>query len=108
MNLHIDNKLALVSGSTAGIGLAIATSLAAEGTRVIVNGRTAERVEKALAPIRGQPPDAQLESFAGDLSTEQAASDLVGRFPGIEILINNLGIFETKPFAEIPDEDWRR
>ncbi len=108
MNLQLDNKLALVSGSTAGIGFAIATSLAAEGARVIVNGRTTERVEKALAEIRAKHPGAKLESFAGDLSTEKAATDLTQRFPGIEILVNNLGIFEPKPFVEIPDEDWRR
>ncbi len=108
MNLQLDNKLALVSGSTAGIGLAIATSLAAEGARVIVNGRTAERVDKAVAGIRAKQPNSRLETFAGDLSTEKGAAELTGRFPAVEILVNNLGIFEPKPFAEIPDDDWRR
>jgi NAD(P)-dependent dehydrogenase (short-subunit alcohol dehydrogenase family) len=108
MNLQLDNKLALVSGSTAGIGLAIAASLAAEGARVIVNGRTTERVDKAIAEIRAKHPHAKLEAFAGDLSSEKGANDLVGRFPNVDILVNNLGIFEPKPFAEIPDEDWRR
>jgi NAD(P)-dependent dehydrogenase (short-subunit alcohol dehydrogenase family) len=108
MDLQLKDKLALVSGSTAGIGLAIATSLAAEGARVIINGRTEERVQKALAEIRTKHPAAQLEAFAGDLSTDQAAVALAQRFPGVEILVNNLGIFEPKEFSEIPDEDWRR
>ena len=108
MNLNIEDKLAVVSGSTAGIGLAIATALAAEGVRVIVNGRTAERVEKALATIRATHPAARLESFPGDLSTEEGATELARRFPGVDILVNNLGIFEPKAFGEIPDEDWRR
>src|SRR5436190_916342 len=108
MNLQLDNKLALVSGSTAGIGLAIATSLAAEGARVIINGRTAERVDKAIAEIRAKHPAAKLEPFAGDLSTEAGAADLLERFRAVDILVNNLGIFEPKPFAEIPDEEWRR
>ncbi|HEY3901032.1 MAG TPA: SDR family oxidoreductase [Chthoniobacter sp.] len=108
MDLQLTDKLALVSGSTGGIGLAIATSLAAEGARVIVNGRTEARVTEAIGKIRSKLPKALLEPFAGDLATEDAANNLVGRFPGIEILVNNLGIFEPKPFAEIPDEDWRR
>src|SRR5205809_509336 len=108
MNLQLNDKLALVSGSTAGIGLAIATSLVAEGARVIVNGRTQKRVDQALAAIRAQHPAAKLESFAGDLSTDAAATELASRFPGVEILVNNLGIFEPKPFEEIPDDDWRR
>jgi NAD(P)-dependent dehydrogenase (short-subunit alcohol dehydrogenase family) len=108
MDLQLTNKLALVSGSTGGIGLAIATSLAAEGARVIVNGRTEARVTEAIGKIRAKAPKALLEAFAGDLATEDAAKDVVGRFPGIEILVNNLGIFEPKPFAEISDEEWRR
>ncbi len=108
MDLKLTDKLALVSGSTAGIGLAIATSLAAEGARVIVNGRGEARVTEALSKIRAQAPGAKLESFAGDLSTEAAANDLARRFPEVDVLVNNLGIFEPKAFEEIPDEDWRR
>src|SRR6202012_2463614 len=93
---------------TAGIGLAIATSLAAEGARVIINGRTQARVDEALAKIRAVVPSAKLESFAGDLSAEAPTKELVARFPDVEILVNNLGIFEPKPFEEIPDDDWRR
>jgi NAD(P)-dependent dehydrogenase (short-subunit alcohol dehydrogenase family) len=108
MDLHLTDKLALVSGSTAGIGLAIATSLAAEGARVIVNGRTQHRVSEAIDAIRAKHPNAKLEGFAGDLSTANGAEELARKYPDVEILVNNLGIFEPKPFEEIPDEDWRR
>lgn len=108
MDLKLTDKLALVSGSTAGIGFAIASALAAEGARVIVNGRSEARVSEAIAKLCGKSPSAKLEAFAGDLSTETAAAELARRFPEVEILVNNLGIFEPKPFAEIPDEDWRR
>jgi NAD(P)-dependent dehydrogenase (short-subunit alcohol dehydrogenase family) len=108
MNLQLENKLALVSGSTKGIGLAIATSLAREGARVIVNGRTEQSVAEALAKIKADVPGARLEAFAGDLADAGATATLVRKFPTVDILVNNLGIFEPKPFAEIPDEDWRR
>ncbi len=108
MDLQLNDKLALVSGSTAGIGLAIATSLAAEGARVIVNGRTTQRVDDALAAIRAVHPDAKLEGHAGDLSEADEVGKLTTRFPEVDILINNLGIFEPKPFEDIPDADWMR
>jgi NAD(P)-dependent dehydrogenase (short-subunit alcohol dehydrogenase family) len=108
MDLQLTDKLALVSGSTAGIGLAIATSLAVEGARVIVNGRTGKRVEKALATIRAKYPNARLEGFAGDLATAAPAEELARRFPDVEVLVNNLGIFDPKPFEEIPDAEWLR
>jgi NAD(P)-dependent dehydrogenase (short-subunit alcohol dehydrogenase family) len=107
MNLQLDNKLALVSGSTAGIGYAIAETLVAEGARVIVNGRSQRGVDVALAAIR-QNTGKQALGFAGDLSSPSAAEALVAAHPGIEILVNNLGIFEAMPFEQIPDEDWRR
>ena len=108
MNLKLEDKLALVSGSTKGIGLAIATSLAREGARVIVNGRTEKGVATALAAIQTAVPGAKLEAFAGDLATEADTALLVKRFPAVDILVNNLGIFEPKPFEQIPDADWRR
>lgn len=108
MDLKLTDKLALVSGSTAGIGLAIATSLAAEGARVIINGRTEARVADAIAAIRAQHPTAKLEAFAGDLSLAAPAEELARRFPDVEVLVNNLGIFEPKAFEEIPDADWLR
>jgi NAD(P)-dependent dehydrogenase (short-subunit alcohol dehydrogenase family) len=107
MDLQLDGKLGLVSGSTAGIGFAIAFALAQEGARVIVNGRTQAAVDEAVARIRSETRG-RADGFAGDLTTAEAAEQAVRRHPGIEILVNNLGIFETKPFEEIPDEDWRR
>jgi NAD(P)-dependent dehydrogenase (short-subunit alcohol dehydrogenase family) len=107
MDLQLENKLALVTGSTKGIGLAIATSLAGEGARVIVNGRTDKSVTEALARIRQAVPGAKLENFAGDLADAATVEKLAGRFPTVDILVNNLGIFEPKAFEKIPDEDWR-
>jgi NAD(P)-dependent dehydrogenase (short-subunit alcohol dehydrogenase family) len=108
MNLQLENKFALVSGSTKGIGLAIASSLAREGARVIVNGRAEKSVTEAVAKIRADVPAAKLEPFAGDLADAKTVESLVKKFPAVDILVNNLGIFEPKPFDEIPDEDWRR
>jgi NAD(P)-dependent dehydrogenase (short-subunit alcohol dehydrogenase family) len=108
MNLKLRDKRALVSGSTKGIGFAIATGLAREGARVIVNGRSEKAVAAAKAQIEESVPDAQVEGFAGDLATAEATAMLLQRFPLVDILVNNLGIFEPKPFADIPDEDWRR
>jgi NAD(P)-dependent dehydrogenase (short-subunit alcohol dehydrogenase family) len=108
MDLQLNGKLALVTGSTKGIGFAIATSLAREGARVIVNGRTEESVNEALAKIRNSVPKASLEGFAGDMSRADAAEAVAKRFPVVDILVNNLGIFEPKPFEQISDDDWRR
>src|SRR4051812_39139714 len=102
MNLQLEDKVALVTGSTAGIGLAIATALAAEGARVIVNGRTAERVNAAVDRIRAKHSNAALESLPVDLATASGAEETLRRFPHVDVLVNNLGIFEPKPFDEIP------
>ncbi len=103
MDLQLRDKLAVVSGSTAGIGYAIAEALAKEGARVIVNGRTQAAVTEAVSKI-GQGA----LGFAGDLSDATKAAELARKYPDVDILVNNLGIFEPKPFEEIPDEDWRR
>ena len=108
MDLKLRDRLALVTGSTKGIGHAIATALAVEGARVIVNGRSEQSVSAALAEIHERAPEAALQGFPGDLATAAAAAQLVTRFPAVDILVNNLGIFEPKPFEEIPDEDWQR
>jgi len=108
MDLHLQNKLALVTGSTKGIGYAIAVALAAEGARVILNGRTDTSVADAVARLRAAVPNAQIEAFAGDLSDPLQVDALLGRFPKVDILINNLGIFDPKPFEEIDDAEWLR
>ena len=108
MDLQLNDKLALVSGSTKGIGYAIAKLLAREGARVIVNGRSEASVEQALAEIRRELPGAKLAGFAGDLAEASGAEELLKRFPRVDILVNNLGIYQPQPFEEIPDEEWRR
>jgi NAD(P)-dependent dehydrogenase (short-subunit alcohol dehydrogenase family) len=108
MNLELTNKVAFISGSTKGIGLAIATSLAREGAQVIVNGRKEGAVQEAAGKIAASVAGANVKTFAGDLSTAEAAEELVRAFTHVDLLVNNLGIFEPKPFDEIPDEDWRR
>lgn len=107
MDLQLRNKLALVSGSTAGIGHAIATALAREGARVIVNGRTQGGVDEAVRKIAAAT-GAQAIGFAGDLSLAGAAQELARQHPNVEILVNNLGIFEPRPFESISDADWLR
>ncbi|NUU04012.1 SDR family NAD(P)-dependent oxidoreductase [Herbaspirillum robiniae] len=107
MDLQLEGKLALVSGSTAGIGYAIASTLAREGATVIVNGRTQASVDEAVGRIRAET-GGQAQGYAGDLSRAEAANEVVRRYPGINILVNNLGIFEPKAFEDIPDEDWLR
>ncbi len=107
MDLQLTGKLALVTGSTAGIGFAIAQSLAAEGARVIVNGRTEERVREASTQIQAAHPAAQLQPLALDLATPEAATETTRRFPELDILVNNLGVYEPRPFEEITDEEWR-
>ncbi len=108
MDLQLSDKLALVSGSSKGIGLAIVTSLAREGARVILNGRTDKSVAEGLAAVREEVPNAKVEGFAGDLGSSAGADAITKKFPAVDILVNNLGIFEPKPFEEITDDDWRR
>lgn len=108
MDLQLADKTALVTGSAKGIGLAIAVSLAREGAAVILNGRTEQSVVAGSAEVRAAAPHAKVFTFAGDLTKADAADALRAKFPEVDILVNNLGIFEPKPFGEIPDEDWRR
>jgi NAD(P)-dependent dehydrogenase (short-subunit alcohol dehydrogenase family) len=107
MDLKLQGKRALVSGSTAGIGRAIAASLAREGASVIVNGRAQSSVDKAVAEMKAAT-GGDVVGFAGDLGTAASADEIAQRHPDVEILVNNLAIFEPKPFEEIPDADWVR
>ncbi len=107
MDMKLTHKLALVSGSTAGIGYAIASSLAGEGARVIINGRSQDSVDRAVSRIRSEI-GREAYGFAGDLSVGDVAEELLRAYPDIEILVNNLGIFEPKSFEDIPDADWVR
>ena len=108
MDLGLEGKLALITGSTAGIGLATATELAAEGAGVIVNGRTNERVERAVRAIRERVPAADVRGIAADLGTAAGCALVTESAPLVDILVNNVGIFEPKPFESISDEEWMR
>lgn len=106
MDLQLENKIALVSGSTAGIGRAIAMDLAHEGATVIINGRTAERVEQTIAALQAENVRGKLLGLAVDLGTAAGVADTIQQYPQVDIVVNNLGIYEPKPFAEISDQDW--
>ncbi len=108
MDLQLSGKTALVTGSTAGIGAAIAAGLAKEGARIIVNGRSEQRVQAAIQNIKARGAATIAEGFAGDLTTASAANELFARYTDLDILVNNLGIFEPKPFEQIDDADWLR
>jgi NAD(P)-dependent dehydrogenase (short-subunit alcohol dehydrogenase family) len=108
MNLKLEGRTALVTGSTAGIGVAIAQALASEGAHVVVNGRTQQRVDAARGEIREKMPEARIDGIAADLGSSAGCDSVVRKFPEIDILVNNLGIFEPKPFEQIPDSEWNR
>ena len=108
MDFGLKGKKAVVSGSTAGIGFAIAAALAAEGAQVIVNGRTEARVNSAMEQIAKRVTDAQLRGVAADLGTSVGVEAFLKKVPEADVLVNNLGIFEIKSFLEIPDSDWLR
>jgi NAD(P)-dependent dehydrogenase (short-subunit alcohol dehydrogenase family) len=106
MDLQLAGKTALVTGSTAGIGHAIAALFAEEGANVIVNGRSEGRVKEAADRIRQQHKQARITEFAADLGTKEGVDKLTQKISEVDILVNNLGIYEAKPFAEITDADW--
>ena len=108
MDLQVKGRRALVTGSTAGIGFAIAQALAAEGANVIVNGRTEKRVQEACEKLKRSGVSGKVEGVASDLGTAEGVQSVTARFPEVEILVNNVGIFEPKPFEQISDADWFR
>jgi len=108
MDLELGGRRALITGSTAGIGYAIARGLAAEGARVVLTGRTQASVDGALARLRKDLPKTEAEGVAADCATAAGAEAVFARVPEVDILVNNLGIYERKPFFDIPDADWLR
>ncbi|CAM3989057.1 SDR family NAD(P)-dependent oxidoreductase [Mucilaginibacter galii] len=106
MNLQLKNKLAFVTGSTAGIGYAIAKQLAAEGAHVVVNGRTAERVNAAVESIIEETGNQEVKGLIADFAKPDEITQLISDLPQVDILINNVAVFEPKAFNDITDEDW--
>ncbi|GAB2825775.1 SDR family NAD(P)-dependent oxidoreductase [Ferruginibacter profundus] len=106
MDLQLKNKMVFISGSTAGIGFAIAQRFLQEGAKVIINGRTKESVDKATGQLKSSIVNADVSGIAADFSKVDEVNDLITGLPEIDILVNNAGIFEPKPFAQIEDEDW--
>src|SRR5216684_74834 len=106
MELKVVNKTALVTGSTAGIGFAIAKTLAKEGANVVINGRTADRVYQAVERLKKETGNPDIKGIAADFSDKDQIRHLIDQVPEVDILINNVGIFEPKAFNDITDEDW--
>lgn len=108
MDLQLKNKTAFVSGSTAGIGLAIAKVLAAEGVDVILNGRTQARINQAIAQLKTELPEAKLTGIPADFSDPASVESLLDIIGPVDILVNNVGIFTSQSFADTSDADWYR
>ena len=108
MDLQLEGKIAFVSGSTQGIGLAIAKNLLKEGAEVIINGRSEVKLAEVLEKLRKLYPESNISGIAADFLKVEEVNNLIEKLPDLDILINNAGIFEPKPFTEITDEDWFR
>jgi NAD(P)-dependent dehydrogenase (short-subunit alcohol dehydrogenase family) len=106
VDLQLNGKKALVTGSTAGIGFAIARALVREGASVVITGRTQGRVDKALKRIQQEIRDSQVSAIAVDLGTARGSAKCIEAMPSVDILVNNLGVYEPKPFEKITDDDW--
>jgi NAD(P)-dependent dehydrogenase (short-subunit alcohol dehydrogenase family) len=108
MDLQLKGKVAFVSGSTAGIGLAIAEALLKEGSSVIINGRTQASIDVVVDDLKERMPEADVSGLPADFGNRAEVEQLISQLPPIDILVNNVGIFDPKPFTDIPDEDWFR
>jgi NAD(P)-dependent dehydrogenase (short-subunit alcohol dehydrogenase family) len=108
MDLKLNDKTALVTGSTAGIGLEIARKLAAEGASVVLTGRSRAKLDRAAASIAAEPGIGSVRGVLADAATAEGAEILAREVPRVDVLVNNLGIYESKPFAEIADADWHK
>src|SRR5437667_2799329 len=106
MNLQLDGKKTLVTGSSAGTGFAIARTLAREGASVVITGRTQQRVDNTTERIRKEVRDAKISGIAVDLATPDGVSKCIQAAPNVDVLVNNLGVYEPKPFEQITDDDW--
>src|SRR5947199_7835166 len=106
MNLQLNGKKALVTGSTAGIGFAIARALARAGASVVITGRTQERVDEATKSIRQEIRDAKISGIAANLATPNGISKCIEALSTVDVLVNSLGVYEVKPFEQITDDDW--
>jgi NAD(P)-dependent dehydrogenase (short-subunit alcohol dehydrogenase family) len=108
MNLQLNNKRAFISGSTQGIGYAIAKSLLEEGASVVINGRSQDKLDRAVKKLKQKLPEANISGIAADFNDSKQVEELLLKLSDIDILINNVGLFELKPFEEITDDDWKR
>ena len=108
MNLQLNNKRAFISGSTQGIGYAIAKSLLEEGASVVINGRSQDKLDRAVKKLKQKLPEANISGIAADFNDSKQVEELLLTLSDIDILINNVGLFELKPFEEITDDDWKR
>ena len=106
MNLQLDGKKALVTGSTAGIGFAIARALAREGASVVITGRTQDRVDNAARRIQQDIGDTKVSGIAADLARARGSAKCIEALPAVDVLVNNLGVYEPEPFEQITDDDW--
>jgi NAD(P)-dependent dehydrogenase (short-subunit alcohol dehydrogenase family) len=106
MDLQLEGRKALITGSTAGIGFAIARTLAREGASVVITGRTQDRVDDAARKIQQEIGNAKVSGIAADLATEDGIAKCIEALPAVNVLINNLGVYEPKPFEKITDDDW--
>lgn len=108
MDLGLENKVALITGSTDGIGFAIAKALVNEGATIYINGRSKSRVDEAIQRLKTEGAKGKIEAAPFDLSKMEGTEALFQSIPTLDILVNNLGIYEIKAFQDITDEDWMR